>query len=426
MHVWKKIGFAAGLTVAAAVSIAVANPAGADTAAQPGDAVGVGSDTLQNAADFVFDGAPGVPGAFNSFSNSRVDNVFATGDANGRATYDGTCGAIQSTGLGTYCGSVTATQVSNNMTAPNFLPGSVILRAGSKPVIRPDGSGAGVKALIADSSSTGYDGLPTDSIQFARMSRLPSSTEEGLCPTTTASCAGLHVYQAATDNLGIARVTNGFDGPSALSDNELYNIFITCQYTTWNQIPGNSGGSTNTIHPLIPQSGSGTRTFFLNDLAASQGLSTTPSPGSCVRQVQEHDPTGIYADPTPDDAIEPFSQGKIALINSGYFANGAGYSGTGSSQTSGAYTPNFLTLESGATAPDGNANYLSTRGLYFVVRQADVTSTTPFETGSNENFVQALFTDPDSAIQSPAGQAEIRAAGFTPDFVDCHINPSSC
>jgi hypothetical protein len=420
MQVWKKIGIAASLTAAAAVSIALAVPASADTGAQVGDAVGVGSDTLQNGADFVFDGSPGVAGGFNAGKLRQVDNIDATGDANGRATYDGSCGSVPkagTTGLAPFCDTTTNQP-------PNLLAGSVVLRAGTKPVIRPNGSGGGIGALISDAASPGYDGLPARSIQFARASRLPNTGEITNCPTTAGNaCGGLHVYQAATDNLGIAHVTTGFDGPAGLSADELYKIFVTCTITKWNQLPGNSSGSANTIHPLIPQSGSGTRNFFLQDLANAENITTTLSPGTCTRTVEEHDPTGIYADPTPGDAIEPFSSGKLTLINSGYFANGVNYTGTGAAN--GAYTPGFLTLESG-TPGDTNPNYNSSRGLYFVVRQTDVTSTTPFEPGGTQNFVQALLTGGGTGIQSTNGQSELTYAGFTPDFADCGINPTSC
>ena len=415
MQLFTKVGIATATVAAAASVVALATPALADTAAQPGDVVGVGSDTVQNAADFVFDGAPGVAGGYNNLGNvNRVVSYDATGDANGRATYDGTCGTAQSaTGLGVFCDSTTNQP-------PNLLGGSVVLRAGTKPVVRPNGSGAGAGALINDSTPGGYDKLPTGSIQFARMSRLPNSTEEGNCGVGS-TCGGLHVYQFATDDLAIARVATGFNGPAGLSKAELIGIY-TCQYRHWNDLPGNSGGSTDAIDPLIPQSGSGTRNFFLQDLTDANG-GTTVSPGTCVRTVEEHDPTGIYADPHPADAVEPFSTGKIALINSGYFANGVNYSGSNS--PNGAYTPGFLTVEKG-TPVDGNANYRSTRGLYFVVRQEDVTSTTPMQPGGTQNYTAALFTDPQSAIRSASGQAEITAAGFTPAFVDCGINPTSC
>ncbi|MBN9620237.1 MAG: substrate-binding domain-containing protein, partial [Actinobacteria bacterium] len=375
------------------------------------------SDTVQNAADFVFDGSPGVAGGYNTNGNiNRADNVFATGDANGRAVYDGTCGAVTNTatGIAPFCDSTTNQ-------SPNLLPGSVILRAGTAPVVRPNGSGAGVAALIPDSAAPGYKNLPTGSIQFARMSRLPNATEEGNCPTTTASCAGLHVFQVATDNLTIARTTAGYNGPAGLSAAGLVSIY-SCSVTKWNALTGNSSGSSDTIHPLIPQSGSGTRNFFLADLQAANGGNPVTL-GSCVRTVEEHDPTGIYGDPTPGDAIEPFSTGKLALINSGYFANGAGYSGTSFAQ--GAYTPNFLSTLTG-TAPDGSASYTSTRGLYFTVRQADVIGTTPFQPGSTQTWVSALITSGASAIRSASGKAEIQAAGFTAAYKDCGINPTAC
>lgn len=407
-----KAGLAAGATLAVGLTLAMPGLAGADTAARTGDVVGVGSDTVQNASDFLWDGAPGVAGGYNNIGNlNRVWSFDATGDANGRAVYDGTCGTPSATtGLGTFCDST-------NNQAPNLLGGSVVLRAGTKPVVRPNGSGAGYAALIADSAAPGYKGLAAGSIQFSRGSRLPNATEEGNCPTTNAACGGLHVYQVATDQLGIAHVKTGFDGPAGLSAAQLIKIY-QCQDTTWDQV---GGTSTATIHPLIPQSGSGTRSFFLSDLQAANGGNAITL-GACVRTVEEHDPTGIYSDPSPADAIEPFSAGKIALINSGYFANGVSYSGTGGAT---AYTPNYLTLESG-TPSDGGTNYNSTRGLYFAIRQADLASTTPFQPGGTENWAQTLFVGSSSWIARASSGAQIAAAGFTQAYKDCGINPTTC
>jgi ABC-type phosphate transport system substrate-binding protein len=427
----RKVGIAITVAAAAASVLAIAAPAAnADTAARGGDVVGVGSDTFQNGVDFVLDGAPGVAGGYNNVGNNhRAFNVFATGDANGRAVYDGNCGTPDTSGLAQFCGATTNQ-------APVLLPGTAILRAGTKPVTRPNGSGAGVAALISD-SGTGYQSLPTGDIQFARMSRLPNSTETGNCPTTTTSCAGLHVYQEATDGLTIAHQASSYNGPAGLSADELYHIFVLCDYTKWNQIPGNTTGSGNTIHPLIPQSGSGTRNFFLADLAASQGITTTLNPGSCTRSVEEHDPTGIYADSAPADAIEPFSTGKLNLIagtvptaiTNGYFSN-PGYAGTGTpAEPQGAYTPGYLSTLT-ANAPDGTASFTDTRGLYITIRQADVTSTTGFQAGTSgtaANFTSVLFTTAlTSAMRSAGGQAQLREAGFTPAFKDCGINPTTC
>lgn len=411
----RKVSVAVSLAAVVAAAVALAGPATADTAARNGDVVGVGSDTVQNAGDFLFDGAPGVAGAYNTAgNNNRVFDVFATGDANGRAVYDGTCGTKSTvTGLGAGCEGTTNS-------VPNLLPGSVILRSGTKPVVRPNGSGAGVAALISDSGA-GYEGLPTGSIQFARMSRLPNSTEIGNCPTSLATCGGLHVFQAATDQLAIAHQASAYNGPAGLSADELYHIFVLCDYTKWNQIPGNTAGSANTIHPLIPQSGSGTRNFFLADLAAAENITTTLSPGACTRTVEEHDPTGIYNDPAPADAIEPFSAGKLTMINNGYFGNGAGYAGTAGN----AYTSGYLTTLTG-TAPDAAASYNSTRGLYFTIRNVDLGSTTPFQVGGTKNWAQTLFSGSTSVLGRAANAGLVTAAGFTQAYKDCGINPTTC
>jgi hypothetical protein len=444
MHVLKKVSMLAATGAAAAISIALAIPAHADTAATGGDALIVGSDTVQNAVNFALDGSPGVLGGYNSTGNlNRGVSLDANGDANGRGVYDGTCTYITTTQVGSaqpttassvaICGDqaleVNSTTTSGGVTttktttdSPNLIGGSAILRAGTAPVIRPNGSGAGIQALVKDAPgmNTNYQGLPAGSIQIARASRLPnpSGGEADVC-TTGSACGGLHVYQIATDDLRIAHQTSAYNGPAAISTADLVKIY-TCVDTTWNQLTGNTGGSTATIHPLIPQTGSGTRNFFLADLQAANN-GTVVNPGTCVRTVQEHDPSGIFNDPSPADAIEPFSSGKVTLLNSGYFTAGA----TGSPSAA-AFAKNYLTTLTATGAYD------SVRGLYLVVRQEDVTSSDIFQPGGLGNFTNNLITASQSAVRSGNGMSEIAAAGFTvkngstPVFKDCGINPSSC
>jgi ABC-type phosphate transport system substrate-binding protein len=445
-----RAALATGAALVTGLSLVLSGVAQADSGARPGDVVGIGSDTIQNIGDFVFDSAPGNTGGYNELGNkNRVDNVFATGDANGRAVYDGTCGTAPGggSGLGALC-STTTNQ------APNLLPGSVILRDGSAPVTRPNGSGAGVAALNLDASgAAGYKGLPTGSIQYTRMSRLPTTAEEANC-STSGGCGGLDVFQIATDQLQIAvqnAAFGGTDAPSALSDQELLAIY-TCTGghggtsqgdLQWGDLAGYTGSApTAFIDPLIPQSGSGTRTFFLNELASVNG-GTAPTPGPCVRTVEEHDPTGIYGDPSPKDAIEPFSAGKLALINgtatglsSPYFANGAGYAGTvgGQPTPDGAYTPGYLTTLTGANGPDGHAGFNVTgRPMYIVIRHGDENSTTPVQPGSSQNWAEAFFTGGTIAnhsapvqplIESGAAGLLIEEAGFTPSYKACPLNPN--
>jgi ABC-type phosphate transport system substrate-binding protein len=411
----KKAGALVGLAAAAATAFAIASPAYADSGARSGDVVGVGSDTAQNIVDFVLDGSPGVAGGYNSQgNNNRVMNVFATGDANGRAVYDGNCGtAVASTGLAPFCDSTT-----NKL--PTLEPGTVVLRDGTDPVTRPNGSGAGLAALTADGGS-GFQNLPTGSIQFSRASRPPKSTEESACDALT-NCGGLHSYRIATDTLGIATTTVGSNAPAGLSVAELVSIY-ECNVTTWNALPGNTSGSTETIHPLLPQAGSGTRSFFETALGISDS-----NLGSCVRSVEEHDPTGIYQDPTPKDAIEPFSSGKLALINSGYFQN-PGYSGTGFAN--GAYTTGYLHLLAG-TPPDAGTNYNDTRPIFVVIKQADLGSLTPFQPGGSQNWAQALFSTSGAWFAKSFNSGLFTAAGVTQAWKDCgkdmteQNNPNNC
>ena len=417
----KKTGLAACLIGAAAASMLLSSTSASATSAAPrtGDVVGVGSDTLQNAANFLFDSAPGVAGGYNNIGNNhRVYSFDATGDANGRAVYDGTCGTVikpSATGLAPFCDST-------NLQTPNLLPATSILRAGTNPVTNPNGSGAGAAALVADGvGGAGYQGLSLGSLQFARMSRLPNSTEIASC-TAASPCGGLHVYQAATDALTIVHSSGTYDGPAGLSATELANIY-DCTYTKWSDIPGNSSGSTATIHALIPQSGSGTRNFFLADLVAAKPsfvLGTTCG----IRTVEEHDPTGVYGDPKPADAIEPFSSGKLALINSGYFTN-AGYANASGFNAYSASPNNALTALSGA-APDAATSYNVSRGLYFVIRDVDLNIAAPFQTGGTGNWATVLFAGSASVIAKSANKPQIQFAGFTPAYKDCGVNPASC
>src|ERR1051326_4583175 len=108
----------------------------ADVQPQGADVVGVGSDTVQFGIDFLADGDVAGDAGFNATNQTRrAINFDATGDA---------------------CGGVTA-------------GATVVLRANSKPVGRPNGSGSGISALLTDTGAT-------ENINFVRSSRLPNAT----------------------------------------------------------------------------------------------------------------------------------------------------------------------------------------------------------------------------------------------------------
>jgi hypothetical protein len=425
--------------------------ASADPQAQSGDVVGVGSDTVQYASDFLMDGDTAGDLGFNFLQANRVFSDFATGDGNGRALYDSS-GQILS-----YYNNGSTTAFTQNGTT------SLVLRAGQRPVTRPDGSGAGVAALIVDTTGQpplpavqNYEGLPNNSINFARMSRLPNSTEITNCDAL-AKCNGLRVYQFATDSLQVA-VWSGSQTPTAgdpsgttnipaLSIQQLGAIYAantgSCKTLAFLGVTGAT--STNPIIAALPQSGSGTRNFFLADLQAALGSSYAF--GTCPVNSEEHDPTGIthaksptaslntvsyasYPGATnvfdPADAIEPFSAARVTLINgqpasatfpagvAPYFAN------------SGEEPKDFLVKLNSGTPSDSNPIYNSTRGLYFATRQYDFLNAGPMEPGGTKNFVKALFDGSGSLIGSAGNAALVQAAGMTWSYKFCGVDPTTC
>ena len=138
------IALAAGLAAPAAL---------ADYAPGSGDVVGVGSDTVQYAGDFVADGdVLGDLGWNSSGAVNRLINFDATADANARLAYgDGGVTGTCAPGQGGTAG--TGNQNTTHADTPCTLNPTIVLRAGLNPVLRPNGSGAGLNALLADTTT---------------------------------------------------------------------------------------------------------------------------------------------------------------------------------------------------------------------------------------------------------------------------------
>jgi ABC-type phosphate transport system substrate-binding protein len=388
-----------------ALSAVAAMPAQADYAPGPNDIVGVGSDTLQYIVDFGNDGDTSGDLGYNDGGNPyKAVSMDATADANARAAYQ------------------------NGSTNANLLPlsPSVVLRGGTSPVQRPNGSGAGIAALGADTSAAD----PT--INFVRMSSAPTATQG------SAVTGGVEVVQIATEPLEMAVDTASTNAPAGLSLQQLLAIY-TCSVpaanganaNTWHALDA-ADSSTDTINPEIPQSGSGTRSTFLAQLATVNGGNTV-NPGSCVTTVEENDPTSITSgkDGTPADSIVPFSSSRLNLWNSGYF-----HDPTVAYPSATALTPGIKLLS--GTPSDGNAVWDDVRPLFIVYPfseslqgQSGQPAVTPWQPGSKINWAQTLFCNPNYGnnpghpivagtpepfFEGPGGQAAIAAAGATPSF----------
>ena len=164
-------------------------------------------------------------------------------------------------------------------------------------LVRPNGSSAGITALIKNSF-----------LDYARSSRGPQSTD------VDSNGNPLLFLPVAQDQLNYAVATTT-NAPLNLTNAQLVSIY-ECTDTTWNQV---GGTSTTTIQPVIPQTGSGSRAFFLSTLGI-----TDANLGSCVGTVEENTPSAEAGNP---DRIGPFalSQFTSRYSNSGIQLNTSGF-----------------------------------------------------------------------------------------------------
>jgi hypothetical protein len=271
-------------------------------------------------------------------------------------------------------------------------------------VQRITSTGGGYSALLADTGA-----IPK--INFIRAASLPTAAQQTQAKNN--GWGGLHVVQIGTDPLQIVADKAATNAPAGLSASELVSIY-SGTITKWNALPGNSGGSADTIIPLIPPNGSSIRKTFLADLKAANG-NVDVTLGSNVLTVEQNDPGAITGATTPADAIVPFSIGRLNLWNSGYFHDPTvAYPGSSTALTPGVVA---LTGAPPDSAPAGAYN--DTNGLYVVFRESDTTDG-PWQPGSTKNWVQALFSDPSGTpfFKKPAGQALVVAAGGIGGYSD--------
>jgi hypothetical protein len=284
-----------------------------------------------------------------------------------------------------------------------------VLRAGTSPVQRPNGGGAGLTALTVD----GKNGVSANRISFVRSPNLPTQTQQNAAHANIGSY--LHTVQIATDQQVIA-VSSDSNAPSALSGADLVGIY-TGQYTKWNQIPGNSSGSSETIIPLIPQSGAGVRTVFLNALKQyNNGNTVNPT---AATPVQQNDPTTITGLSAADkkNALVPFPVGRYNLIQSGYFLNpNQTYDGTTDPTHLSAAGLKLITSGSSQSG----SYFSATIPYYIVFREADIDGPA-WQPGGTLSWVRELFFNPggdDPWVNSGPGKALLTDIGLTPAYLD--------
>jgi ABC-type phosphate transport system substrate-binding protein len=167
-------------------------------------------------------------------------------------------------------------------------------------VPRPDGSSAGITALENTKSLSG-----SPCIDFSTSSRGRSSTD----PVT------ISFIDLAGDAVTYTTQV-GTHAPPDLTAADLTGIY-NCTITKWNQIPGNSSGSGAAIAAMLPQSGSGIRSFFLSaiGLTAPGGCVSTSATrqgaaGASDNTLQQNEGVALSLNTNKANVIFPFSIGK--------------------------------------------------------------------------------------------------------------------
>lgn len=168
----------------------------------------------------------------------------------------------------------------------------------------PNGSGAGRTVLNTSAGSATNAGC-TD---VARSSSGRAATD----PTT------FQYFAFARDAVGIAASSTS-PAPANLTIDQIRGIY-NCTITNWSQV----GGGNGPIQRYLPQTGSGTRSFFISSVLANADPSATTGAGcAAVKNFQENDATTIAAGDAAS-AILPFSAAQfIAQANQVTLPNGS-------------------------------------------------------------------------------------------------------
>jgi ABC-type phosphate transport system substrate-binding protein len=271
-----RLGVVAAAAAAMALVVGAATPAMADPATGTFKSLsGVGSDTIQDVMNGMGSQIPAI-GSYDA-----VDPVTLAAGGN----------------------------IQTKSTGPTF--------------VRPNGSGQGVAAL-SDSIQGGTHLWNTKDISgqvdFARSSSGPAASGTALTYIPFAQDAVSYAVNVGSDFPRNLPLGSSADPASKLS---LYNIYH-CIKTTYT----NTSLQTVAIHPLVPQAGSGTRSFWLGKMGLTEG--DLSQANFCVKDtntdgtsVQEHDGTTLTdpGDIVPFSISQYIAQGNHKAVTTAYGVN---------------------------------------------------------------------------------------------------------
>ena len=143
----------------------------------------------------------------------------------------------------------------------------------SAKTVRPNGSGAGLKALDqnAKAGKTGDYCIDFSRSSSSRSTTAPAPKKGGVSYVALATDAVTY----ATRDTGATKTVPATYAPKSLSLSQLRNIFL-CNYKNWSQV----GGPNQPIKAYLPQTSSGTYSFWIKKLGIT-------SQGPCVNVALE-------------------------------------------------------------------------------------------------------------------------------------------
>jgi len=153
---------------------------------------------------------------------------------------------------------------------------NIVPKAGCQAIIRPNGSGAGLTALD-DSAAVKVGKATYPCVDFARSSSGRSSTSPAPKPGGVGYVAlAEDAVTWAVRDTGTTKTVPATYAPKSLTLAQLKAIFL-CTDTTWGQVGGTAG---QPIKAYLPQTGSGTLSFWLKALGITEA-------GTCVNESLE-------------------------------------------------------------------------------------------------------------------------------------------
>jgi ABC-type phosphate transport system substrate-binding protein len=238
----------------------------------------------------------------------------------------------------------------------------IVTKAGCTSVERPNGSGAGVTALEENTKNKeGYY-----CIDYARSS-------SGRSSTAPAKGAGGVLYVPFAEDAVTWATDATTDAPKSLTLTQLAEIYDS-KVTNWDQV----GGKNAAIKAYIPQSGSGTRSFWLKEIGVttlgSKVETYTPEENEGTDKVFKNDPNAIYIYSVGAWLSQKYHSGKgqntFGSNLSGYLQNLGEVNGTVPVVKTGTTkNPDYIiNVKFSADTVKGETSYPLVRKLYNVVR----------------------------------------------------------